>query len=1465
MRIKFTLQRSGAQPVDLAVTADAVATVGDLAAYLSTADPSLTSPRAEAGQLTMALVAGDTRALDPRATLADSGLRSGATATVTLAGSAYRDPQAGAVAIVTVVSGPDQGRQFPLQAGTSIVGRERGCEVRLSDTLVSRQHARINVTDVIEVVDLGSSNGLQVAGSVESRVVLRPGDTVTVGGTELSAALLVTPAPGAIAEGSNIAYIRSPRLDPIYPGVEFKAPEPPEPERLQAFPTLSIVASALMGVVLFAVTRSVYSLAFIVLSPILIIATSIEQRREAKASFAKAVEQFRADVADLVRDAQEAAQHEVFGRNRENPTAADCLEAVRRSSPLLWTRRPGEHGFTELRLGTGRQAARNTIKIEGSSRAPRHLQQELALAAAPFSTVDGVPIVARPQEHGAVGLAGQRATLLAAARAMILQAAALHSPAELVIGGVASKQSARDWDWLKWLPHTSSVHSPVGARHLASDGPAATALISELEDLVAQRTAAAQQRSAPSGPAILVLVEQDAPVEHSRLVELAEQGWQHGVHLLWLAGDLSRLPAACRTFVDLGTEREQGAAGFVHSSERVLPMIAETVDERTATEIARRLAPLVDIGARIADASDLPRSISLLSLTGTELAAAPEAVIEKWTENRSILTGPFAPAEPVRHQGSLRAVIGQSAGEPYAVDLRSDGPHALVGGTTGSGKSELLQAWILGMAAAHSPQRLSFLLVDYKGGSAFRDCVELPHTIGLVTDLSPHLVRRALTSLGAELRYREHVLAKHGAKDLATLEEQGVLDAPPSLVIVVDEFAALVSEVPEFVDGVVDVAQRGRSLGLHLILATQRPAGVIKENLRANTNLRVALRVADEDDSSDVLGSPEAAYFDRSIPGRAVSKTGPGRLVPFQAGYAGGRTTDTPPPPELVVEELTFGSGRLWAPSELPAPIDDTGPTDIQRLVASVRRATQLAELPAVRKAWLPELRHVYDLADQATVPSRRSDTELVFGISDDAEHQSQPPVAFFPDRDGNLAVYGTGGSGKSTFLRTMAIAAGFTVRGGPCHVYGLDFGARGLAMLEGLPHVGSIVAGSDDERVSRLLSWLRETIDARALRYSAVNAATITDYRRLAGAADEPRILLLVDGVAAFRQAYESLDRTRWFDMFLSIATEGRPVGVHVVLSSEQRSGLPTALTSAVQRRVVLRMSTVDDYGMLDVPADVLAASSPPGRGLIGEAEVQVAVLGGATDLLAESEAVTDFADAMRRAGASTAPPIQRLTDTVALRDLPVAADGDPVIGLSGVTLAPVTMPARGSFLIAGPSGSGRTTALLTVASALNRCDPQRRLYYFGQRRSPLAGQALWTRSYTGADDVAAGAAELADELGAPRPGDAGAAIFIENVGDFLDGEADLPLQDLARVCLAEEQLLVVDGETSALGSSYGLLGYAKASRSGLALQPEDTDGTLLYRTQFPRLARGAMPPGRALLVRLGKAELVQVALPGG
>ncbi|HEX4729362.1 MAG TPA: FtsK/SpoIIIE domain-containing protein, partial [Jatrophihabitans sp.] len=1151
---------------------------------------------------------------------------------------------------------------------------------------------------------------------------------------------------------------------------------------------------------------SLTSIVFVALTPVMLAGNLVESRLAGRSAHKLALKDFWADVESLVHDLGLAASAEIDERLHEHPSTAECIEAARTSTPLLWARRPGERGFGELRLGLGRLPARIQIEQPQVRRATRALAKQLGQRMEPFGTVDGVP-VAINLAQSALGISGPHPMAAPVVRGLVLQLAVLHSPAELILSAVVPSNSVSDWQWLKWLPHTSSANSPLAVRQLAANPTSGAALISALEELLGQRSEASE-------PAVLLIVEDDAPVEHSRLVQLAEHGRSKGVYLIWIADEIAQLPAACTSYLDVHPDGRTGSAGFVQAGVRVSPLLLEPAGPDIAMEIARALAPSVDLGARVDDASDLPRSVSLLAVNRPELATSPEAVLERWTENRSIITGPRAPAEPPRYSGSLRAVIGQSGSQPHALDLRRDGPHALVGGTTGAGKSELLQSWILALATAHSPHRLTFLLVDYKGGSAFSDCVNLPHTVGLVTDLSPRLVRRALSSLAAELRYREHVLASHAAKDLMTLERLGVVDAPPSLVIVVDEFAALIKDVPEFVDGVVNVAQRGRSLGLHLILATQRPAGVIKDNLRANTNLRLALRMADEADSMDVLGSPEAAYFHSALPGRAVSKTGPGRLVPFQTGYAGGWTSELPPAPDILVEELGFSPGPVWLPAE-PAggPPTDPGPTDIQRLVASVASANVLAAIAAPRKPWLPELRQVYDLADRETVPTRRTDAELVFGVRDDPDRQSQPTVAFYPDREGNLAVYGTGGAGKSTLLRTIAIAAGFTIHSGPSQIYGLDFGARGLAMLEDLPHVGSIITGSDHQRITRLLTWLRELIDERALRYSRADSATITDYRRQAGQPDEPRILLLVDGIAAFRQAYDVAGRTRWLDLFTSIAADGRPVGVHVVLSSDQRAGLSPALAAAVQSRVVLRLPTVDDYSTLGVATDVLGPSSPAGRGLLGNTELQVAVLGGVADSNGQAAAVRAFAEAMRKAGPATAVPIGSLSDQVPLATLPSSMNGQPVLGISSHSLAPFGIEPRGSFVITGPPSSGRTTALRSLATALQRWDPSTELHYFSARRTGPTNGIGWTASWFG-DSVGPAAAELTSRLAQRLPGDPLIVVFLADPAEFVNGPADAALQGLCKTCLVEDQFLVAEGETSTLIGSFGLLGLVKSSR---------------------------------------------------
>jgi S-DNA-T family DNA segregation ATPase FtsK/SpoIIIE len=957
-------------------------------------------------------------------------------------------------------------------------------------------------------------------------------------------------------------------------------------------------------------------------------------------------------------------------------------------------------------------------------------------------------------------------------------------------------------------------------------------------------------------PAVVVVISDDIDVDRARLVQLAEQGPDAGVYPLWIAADTAGLPAACRTFVDLG---EQGPrVGMVRLGRWVDDVVLEEVDAPTALEYGRRLAPVYDAGAIVEDASDLPRSISVPALLGHDLFEDPRAVLERWRQNQSIYdrTTP----RPRKRAGGLRAIVGSAGVDPQHLDLRTQGPHALVGGTTGAGKSEFLQAWVLAMAAEYSPDRVTFLFVDYKGGSAFADCVNLPHCVGLVTDLSPHLVLRALTSLRAELHHREHLFNRKKAKDLLELEKRGDPEAPPALVIVIDEFAALVGDVPEFVDGVVDVAQRGRSLGIHLIMATQRPAGVIKDNLRANTNMRVALRMADESDSSDVVDIKDAAHIDPGIPGRGVVKTGPGRVQAFQSAYAGGWSTRAPERTAIEVAGLHFGREERWEEPVVESGRDDEvdlGPNDQQRLVARVTEAFGMGGLPLPRRPWLDSLADVYDL----TRLHQRTDSELLVGVADVPEQQAQRPVYFVPDLDGHLGVYGTGGAGKSTALRSIAAAAGITPRGGPVHVYGLDFAAGALRMLQALPHVGTIARGDDVERVVSVMRMLRSELHRRGEEFAAVSASSVTEFRQLTGRTDVPRILLLVDGFPGFRDDFEvGAGRSEWFEAFRDILNDGRGLGMHVVFTADRSGAVPTYVRSMVQRNLLLRM-TDDGYLAFNAPRDVITAESPAGRALLDGLEVQVAVIGGTTSVSAQAAATEKLGASMHAAGVRPAPAARVLPAEYRASELPDHVDRQPVIGLDSISLAPLGFDPTGTMVVSGPPGSGRSNALVAITTAVRRANPATRCYLFAQGRSAIAGALPWEEVASGVDKIVALAKDL---LAAVQDEDTepGIVVVIEGINEYLQSPADKAIQDLTKAIRNSDHLLVAEAETAAWTSTWPLLSEVKNGRRGLLLQPENLDGDTILKTSLPRSAKGEFPVGRGAWVARGKNARVQLPL---
>nr|WP_223227779.1 FtsK/SpoIIIE domain-containing protein [Leifsonia xyli] len=807
--------------------------------------------------------------------------------------------------------------------------------MELHNSGVSRRHAVLRrVGNAVEIEDLGSANGtalLAADGTEHTHHTIRATSGTVVAFRPVKARIDVgpPPQPEPVLAGA-VQYLQSPRVDPVFAPDPVELPAPPDPAEPTRFSLIAMVAPLLMGAVLYLTTKSVLSLIFVGPSPLIMIGSWLDNRLTKRKSTQVKLREFEEGLAAAERELETNLTEEQAAREEETPSAAALTTLPTSRDLRLWSRRPEHRAFLELRLGTATFQSRKAVQLPPRGKVPAEQWERLTGLHERFARIPGVPLLERLDRSGSLGIAGERFSAASATRAVLVQLLALHSPADLVFTAFARPaQAEEDWAWLKWLPHVDSAYSPIDAPHLADDERSASILLTALEGLIAQRgagsnagsvrsrmdgdAAQAEERLAPADarphvPAVIVLVVTDTIADRTRIVGLVEDGADVGVHVIWVAPALGGIPAACRTVIE--AHPDSWRVHLVRQGVLVPLTSMNDLGLPAAATFARELAPIVDAGARVLDESDLPRSVGLAQLVPGDILGSSDTILKSWRDTGSLVSEWATGAE--REAVRLAAVVGQGSAGPVRIDLGTHGPHALVGGTTGSGKSEFLQTWILSLAANISPDRLTFLLVDYKGGAAFADCVNLPHTVGLVTDLNTHLVRRALTSLRAELRYREELLAEKGAKDLVALERRSDPDTPPALVIVIDEFAALVNEIPEFVDGVIDVAQRGRSLGLHLVMATQRPAGVIKDNLRANTNLRIALRMADAVDSSDVIGVPDAAHFPPEVPGRAAIKVGAGQLTHLQTGYLGGRS-DSEHRESVEVRDLGFGENAPWA------------------------------------------------------------------------------------------------------------------------------------------------------------------------------------------------------------------------------------------------------------------------------------------------------------------------------------------------------------------------------------------------------------------------------------------------------------------------------------------------------------------------------------------------------------------------
>ncbi|HTC69054.1 MAG TPA: FtsK/SpoIIIE domain-containing protein, partial [Acidothermaceae bacterium] len=934
--------------------------------------------------------------------------------------------------------------------------------------------------------------------------------------------------------------------------------------------------------------------------------------------------------------------------------------------------------------------------------------------------------------------------------------------------------------------------------------------------------------------AIVVIVDGAQALRRTpALTQVFAQGPRVGVYAICIEDKELRLPEECGAVALLADAVGNRMSLRTSAGAAVVDVIADGVSVAWAHHLGRALAPLRDDSPDRSDA--LPDSLRWLDIAGgTDIGADLRT---RWRTTGA---------------GTTAVLVGAAIDGKFVLDIARDGPHALIAGTTGSGKSELLQTLVASLAVANRPDDLTFVLVDYKGGAAFGACATLPHTVGMVTDLDGRLVERALTSLGAELKRREALLATVGAPDIAAFRAAGGELA--RLVIVVDEFASLAEELPSFVGGLVGIAQRGRSLGVHLVLATQRPEGVVSADIRANTNLRICLAVMRDSESRDVIDAPDAARISRTTPGRGYARTGHSELIAFQSGRVGGKSLATDEG-AIDVRPSPFRSLCEPAPArdEQPSP-NDTAETDLDCIVTACRDAARSLGITPAPSPWLPPLPDLIAVGVSALRP-----LTAVLGVLDVPAAQARQQHLIDLSTLGHQVIAGSARSGRTTALRTLV---GGLATSTPCdelHVYAVDCSGGSLGALTALPHCGAVVSTHEPARALRLFRMLTAELDRRQAMAAAPGHGSAT-----VGAHSVPHIVVLIDGWESFTSAFEDLDAGAVVDACTRLLREGASVGFHIVVTAE-RAGLVGRLASTIENRLVLRLADRTDFSLIGLPVKEVPLAMPAGRGFLAESllEIQLGVLGHDPSVPAQLAALAAVATAtqLRDAGVARARRPRRVDPLPAVI---TAADiegqgAEPgsalvTLGVGGDELTAVQvdlLDAGPGFVVAGPHRTGRTTALATIADALRSTGWQ--VVAVSPRQSILGDHANHV-----VDSHGPGLDELLALV------DRRLAVMIDDAELVTDSPVAVVLDRFIRSARDAGHIVVVAGSVDELAIGFrGFLADARRARSGVLLNPRSSlDGEVLG-VRLPRSTGGAAPPGRGLLVVRGAITHLQVALP--
>lgn len=825
-------------------------------------------------------------------------------------------------------------------------------------------------------------------------------------------------------------------------------------------------------------------------------------------------------------------------------------------SSNLFDRRLGDQDFLNIRLGEGKVEALRKINYKKKERLEIEddLQKMPETITKQYKYIYDAPIICDLKEINALGILGEEENRFEIFKNIIIDICARHYKSDVKMFFIAEEKNKDRIFWLRMLPYV--YHQTVGIRNIVCDDEGKNLIFEYLYKELSFRESTKKYENE-----LVVFFYDEYGFKNHPISKFVENAKDLGVTFLFFEDKKKDVPQGCGYLIDLQDDKTAILINTENKND-FTEFTYPNISTRDAKKIVNNLAPIYT--EEISLESTLTKNITLYQLLNI-LSVDDINLKERWQKSKVFI--------------SMSAPLGVSKTGIVCLDLhdKAHGPHGLVAGTTGSGKSEILQTYILSMATLFHPYEVSFVIIDFKGGGMVNQFANLPHLLGAITNIDGKEINRSLKSIKAELQKRQKLFAElevnHIDKYIKKYQE-GIAKKPlPHLIIIVDEFAELKAEQPEFMKELISAARIGRSLGVHLILATQKPSGQVNEQIWSNSKFKLCLKVQSQEDSNEVLKSPLAAEIKE--PGRAYLQVGNNEIFElFQSAYSGAPEKENNSNiKEFEIFSLTASGKKKSVFARKKNKIESHNLTQLEALVKYVEEYCYTEDIVKLPNICLPPLEDVIKIEE---VKSEYDLSNIPIGIYDDPDTQYQGPAKINLCNE-NVVIIGSSQTGKTNLIQVLVRLIVEKYSPKEINFYIVDFGAMYLKNYSNLNHVGGVVTASEEERIKNLFKLLSEEIDFRKEKFMQIGLSSFAAYKE-AGYDDLAQIIFIIDNFSAFKELYGDI----YEDVFIYITREGITCGITVVLTNAQTNGIGFKYMSNFACKLALTCNDSNEYGML-------------------------------------------------------------------------------------------------------------------------------------------------------------------------------------------------------------------------------------------------------------------------------------------